>query len=293
VPPVKEIELPPNPALPEGAPPICWLQHSPAKHWNDTADAGSVQALRQGYYAAAAFSDDLFGQLLDEIDAQGVRNSTAVVVIGDHGWGLGEHNHFIKYTNFETDARVPLFIRAPWKTAAMGQRTSALVELVDLYPTLAEVAGVPVDLSKESVDGRSMAHLFEEPSLQHKDAAYTQYPRCWPDDSQTSDAFTHMERCTHVDKADFAYMGYSLRTSRWRYTEWAKWDGVNLKPVWSDLAGVELYDHEDDPPHNSKISFEQFENKNVAEDFPDVVNELSQQLHTFVAQQNTSALMVV
>jgi arylsulfatase A-like enzyme len=214
IPPMAEIELPPNPNLTEGAPPICWLSEGPAHGWNETAKPTNVRAFRQGYYAAAAFTDDLLGQLLDEIEALGIKDTTAVILTADHGWGLGEHNHFLKYTNWETDARVPLFVRVPWKPETMGKRTSALVELIDMYPSLAELAGVPVDLSKESLDGRSWAHLLDDPSMEHKSAAYTQYPRCWPDNKHTSESFTHMARCTSVDKTDFAYMGYSVRTNR-------------------------------------------------------------------------------
>merc|ERR1712048_899808 len=291
VPAQEEIDLPPNPEFPMGSPPICWLREGPAGEWNATAEPGHVRTFRQGYYAAAAYTDDLLGQLLDEIEAQGVKDTTAVVVTSDHGWGLGEHNHFLKYTNWETDARVPLFVRVPWKPETMGQRTSALVEQIDMYPSLAELAGVPVDLSEESVDWRSWAHLVDNPSADHKTYAFTQYPRCWPDDSpKTPEAFTHMARCAHVEKTDFAYMGYSVRTSRWRYTEWAKWDGTTLKPDWSNLAGVELYDHAEDPPENSKVSFEQFENENVAEKFPEVVQQLSEALHTFVAEEGTSSM---
>jgi len=234
----------------------------------------------------------LLGELLDEIETLGVADTTAIVMTSDHGWGLGEHNHFLKYTNWETDARVPLVVHVPWKPSTKGKRTSAIVEQIDMYPSLAELAGVPVS-SKESVDGTSWAHLFEDPSSEHKDAAFTQYPRCWPEDSHGPEAFTHMARCAGVDKADFAYMGYSIRTTRWRYTEWAKWNGQELKPNWSDLAGVELYDHADDPPHDSKVSFEQFENKNVADDFSDVVKQLSKQLHDFVANEGTDLIEMV
>merc|ERR1712014_84820 len=104
-------------------------------------------------------------------------------------------------------------------------------------------------------------------------------------DSHGPEAFTHMARCAGVDKADFAYMGYSVRTSRWRYTEWAKWNGQKLKPDWSDVAGV--------APNDSKASFEQFENKNVADDFPDVAKQLSQQLHDFVAKEGTTSIELV
>ena len=103
----------------------------------------------------------------------GRREDTAVVLTADHGWGLGEHNHWIKYTTWETDTRVPMIIRVPWKDVA-GKRTAALVEHVDLYPSLAAIVGVPVDKTLESIDGESWARLLDEPAGQHKDAVSPQ-----------------------------------------------------------------------------------------------------------------------
>merc|ERR1711862_852978 len=191
-----------------------------------------------------------------------------------------------KFTNFETDTRVPLFVRAPWKPKAMGKRTAAIVEHIDMYPSVAELVGVPVGRSEESIDGTSWAHLLDNPKKAHKDAAFSQYPRCWPDSGpHNPSAFPDMARCTAVDKSDIAYMGYTMRTSRWRYTEWARWNGAKLKPDWSDIAGVELYDHEDYLPEDSKRSYEQFENVNVVDSHQDVASTLSKQLHEFVASQ--------
>jgi len=279
VPKLEDIDLAPNPNFPTDSPPIAWLNEGPAKNVDKPATDDKARELRHAYYSAAAYSDSLLGVLLDELDSLGLRDNTLVVMTADHGWGLGEHNHWIKYTNFETDARVPLFIRAPWMSKSAGKRAPAIVELVDLYPTTAELVGIPVDASQESVDGTSFASIFEKPADAHKDAAFSQYPRCWNSKyPQDETAFPHMARCSTVDKNDFAYMGYSIRTNQWRYTEWAKWDGKNLKPIWEDSAGVELYDHDGDDGPSSKISFEQFENVNVASQNPSVVATLSKQL---------------
>lgn len=228
------------------------------------------------------------------MDKSGVKDDTLVILSSDHGWGLGEHNHFEKYTNFETDTRIPMFVRAPWKKGTMGKRTSALVEHVDMYPSAAELVGVPVDKTKESIDGTSWAKLLDDPTAAHLPAAFSQYPRCWPDGMKGDKAaFYKMVRCTAVEKEDIAYMGYSIRTAQWRYTEWAKWNGNKLKPDWSKLAGVELYDHTNDTPEDSKTSFEQFENKNVADAHADIVSKLSKQLHAFVDGEVPSATEVV
>ena len=151
------------------------------------------------------------------------------------------------------------------------------------YPSLAEIAGIPVP-SSESIDGKSWAGLLDDPFGQHKEAAFSQYPRCWPSNhSHDSSAFTNMARCAGVDKHQFAYMGFSIRTEDWRYTEWAAWDGARLVPLWNVSAGLELYDHTADPPQSAKESFEKFENLNVAglSVHADVVAQLSKQLHEF------------
>jgi arylsulfatase A-like enzyme len=175
-------------------------------------------------------------------------------------------------------------IRTPWKPLAAGKRTAALVEHVDLYPSLAEIAGIPVDRVVESIDGTSWASVLDDPTAQHKSAVFAQYPRCWPSNA-TDDpsAFTHMARCAGVDKDSFAYMGYSIRTTSFRYTEWAAWDGTSLRPLWNVSGGVELYDHTDDPPANSRTSFDKFENTNEAGDAPraPLVAQMSKQLRAF------------
>eukprot|EP01052_Picozoa_sp_SAG31_P008178 SAG31_NODE_407_length_16049_cov_46.312915_2_plen_186_part_00 len=180
--------------------------------------------------------------------------------------------------------RVPLMIRAPWKPAAAGRRTAALVEHVDLYPSLAEIAGIPVDKGLESIDGTSWARLLDDPKAAHKSAVFAQYPRCWPENTtHDSNAFSHMARCAGVAKDSFAYMGYTIRTQSYRYTEWAAWDGHNLKPLWDVSGGVELYDHTADPPASSLTSFDHFENTNEAEEVrrAALVADLSTKLRAF------------
>ena len=189
------------------------------------------------------------------------------------GWGLGEHNHFSKYTNWETDARVPMLVRVPWLPNSHGKRTSAIVEHIDMYPSLAELAGVPVNRKDESIDGISWAGLLHDPASKngyHKDAAFSQFPRCWPtiDPTYSPADYGRMQRCLPNkgwDNSNMSFMGLSIRTVDYRYTEWHKWDGGVLRPNWDDGSSmIELYDHRDDPPQSSKVSFEQFENVNLA-----------------------------
>jgi len=84
---------------------------------------------------------------------------THACALNSHGWGLGEHNHWIKYTNWETDARIPLIIHAPHRPHTWGTRQPALVEHVDLYPTISELSGIPVTTAVRTGLGRSFSHL--------------------------------------------------------------------------------------------------------------------------------------
>ena len=110
--------------------------------------------------------------MLDELDRSGLRDNTVVVLFGDHGYHLGEQGLWGKTTNFELDTRVPLIVRAPGMKAA-GRPTSSLVELVDLYPTLAELAGLPLG---EQLEGKSFVPLLNDPARVTKTAAFSQYP---------------------------------------------------------------------------------------------------------------------
>lgn len=146
--------------------------------------------LLHGYAACTSYVDACLGQVLDALESNGLADKTIVVLWGDHGWKLGDHSSWTKHTNFECDTHVPLLVRVPGK--ADGQETNRLVELIDLYPTLCELTGVPVP---GHCQGRSFTALFDDPEAGHRWAAYSSYP---------------MGRAT----------GHSIRFSNYRYTEW-------------------------------------------------------------------------
>ncbi len=183
------------------------------------SDAMALKLIR-GYRACVSFMDAQLGRVLDELDRLGLRENTLIVLWGDHGYHLGENGLFTKMTNFEHGTRVPLLVSHPGMKTA-GQRTRALVELVDLYPTLAQLCDLPLP---KHLEGTSFAPLLENPDQPWKKAAFSQYLRTGKP----------------------PYMGRSIRTDRWRYTEW---HDLKQKP-----AGQELYDELNDPQETTNLA---------------------------------------
>jgi arylsulfatase A-like enzyme len=186
-----------------------------------------ARLLKHGYLASVSYIDNQVGRLLDRLEELDLRKNTIVVLWGDHGWKLGEHNSWCKMTNYEIDTRVPLIISAPG-CGKHGVSCRRLVEFVDIYPTLCELTGFPIP---SGLEGISMVPLMKNPTRAWKSAVFTQFLRegIWvgPDGRE--------------------YMGYAIRTARYRYVEWNDW-------VTGELAGVELYDLETDPGENSNIA---------------------------------------
>jgi len=169
----------------------------------------------QAYHACVSFVDAQVGRLLDALDELGLAEKTIVVFWSDHGYHLGEHGGiWQKRTLFEEASRTPLLVRVPG-AAGNGRACPRVVELVDLYPTLTEAAGLGV---AEGLAGASFMDLLANPEAPRESHAITQILR--PAD----------------DRLAVPVMGCSIRTERWRYTEWAE-----------GAAGVELYDHRGDP----------------------------------------------
>lgn len=194
-------------------PTAAFAHNCPIPHYN--LDEPTLLKATQAYYACVSFIDAQVGRLLDALDQIGIADQTIVVFWSDHGYHLGEHNGiWQKRTLFEEGARAPLIIRAPGRSGN-GTACTRIVEFVDLYPTLTELAGVeaPSDL-----DGRSLLPLLDDPLTQWNSYAITQVLR--PAD----------QRLTHQ------VMGCSIRTQRYRYTEWDR-----------GKEGIELYDHHADP----------------------------------------------
>ena len=248
-----------------------------------------AQLDRLFYYASASWTDLQIGRVLAELDTLALTASTLVVFHSDHGWALGEHGQWQKFNNWEVGTRVPLIIRAPWLTASAGARSSTLAELVDVFPTMCDLTGVPVPAAGQ-LDGASLGWALKPGAAAHvvagggKAAVLTQYPRCplGPNGSWYT-ALADMWQnnwCEFVDRSEIPWMGYSMRTDDYRYTEWAAWNGTLLAPDWGTLAGVELYDHR----NSTGSCFDCTENSNLAHlpAFASVAAGLSKQLHAMV-----------
>lgn len=216
---------PPEPAeAPADVPPLAMHDSREIRRgFKDRPDsrptAEDTLALRHGYYAAISYVDAQIGKVLDELDRLGLRDDTIVVFWSDHGFHLGEHTLWAKTSNFELDARVPVIIATPKHTG--GQRAEGLVELLDLYPTLADLCHLQ---APENLEGKSLRPMLDEPSATVKDAVFTQHTRpAYPS-----------------AKEPLVAMGYSMRTNQFRYTEWCSVEDGHVMVR-------ELYDHEEDP----------------------------------------------
>jgi iduronate 2-sulfatase len=181
-----------------------------------------IAEMRHGYFAAVSFMDAQVGKLLDALDESGQASNTVIVFVSDHGYHLGEHGLWAKTSNFDFDARVPLLISVPGVSRA-GGTTRALVELVDLFPTLVDACRLPMP---PALEGTSLMPLFRGEVDAVKPAAFTQHPR---------PAYYEREPAKRP-----AAMGVSVRTDRIRYTEWRDW-------TTGETIARELYDHAADP----------------------------------------------
>ena len=181
--------------------------------------------------------------------------------------------------NFELATRVPLIFRVPWKPVSIGKTTNAFAELVDLYPTLVDLAGLPQP-STENLEGKSLASYFDNPDGGSVvNYTLSQFPRC----PHNLSVQWKGNGCMSTKREDFFSMGYSIRTETFRYTEWLRWNGTSLRVDWSDVIGVELYDHQGDDGYD----FDAFERVNLAGD--SIYASIVQELHVALVRAVTKS----
>ena len=194
-----------------------WAYFIPATNPNLGMSVQQRREAIRAYYAAISFMDAQVGRLMDALDRLGLARNTTIVFWGDNGYQLGEHGQWFKQTNFEASARIPLLIGGAG-VEARGRGCRRPVELLDLYPTLAELCGLASPPS--NLHGRSLAPLLRDPNAQRDQPAVSQVLRGG----------------VKAGAGGKKVMGYSLRTERYRYTMWNQ-----------TSEGEELYDYEKDP----------------------------------------------
>jgi iduronate 2-sulfatase len=182
--------------------------------------------LIHGYYAAVSYTDAQIEMLLNELDRLGIRENTIIVLWGDHGWHLGDHGLWNKHTNFEQATHALMMMSIPGQQ--QGIKPVATSEFVDIFPTLCDLVNIP---KPQYLDGVSLVPAIQNPDSEVREYALSQYPR------------------------GGNVMGYSIRTQRFRYTEWLnKGFRTNMAYDPKYVVGRELYDYEKDPLEKENLS---------------------------------------
>ena len=211
------IELATNDYRPKNAPDAAMHNWGELRNYTDIPREGRLtdekaRRLVHGYYACVSYTDAQIGKVLQALEDLGLADNTIVILWGDHGWNLREHGLWCKHANFETALRTPLMIKVP--EIRGGTRTNALTEFVDIYPSLCELAALPVP---HHVEGMSFVPLLSNPDQRWKSQIFSKY-----------------------------YDGFSVKNDRYRYTEWSDSTGQ----VYARM----LYDHEQDPMENVNVA---------------------------------------
>ncbi|RPD93369.1 DUF229 domain-containing protein [Aureibaculum marinum] len=241
-----------------------------------------ARTLKHAYLASVSYVDAQIGKMIKALDEAGVRDNTIIIVWSDHGWHLGDMGIWGKATNYEIATRVPLIIWTPEMSKSVrGSKSNALVELVDIYPTITELAGLPLP---KHLEGQSFVPLLTNPNKKWKSAAFTQFPtpalREW-----AANPLSKGMRETYFgplieevegrikqqqgekwnrDLYENYLMGYTMRTEQYRFMVWRDYRDPNAEPVF-----FELYDHKNDPS----------ETKNIADENPKLVSKLLKQFN--------------
>jgi iduronate 2-sulfatase len=235
-----KIKLADNQFIPTGSPAYAVHGDQELRSYDDFKDLklpteGKLSEERQrellhGYYASISYVDAQIGRILDELERLELSKNTIIVLWGDHGWKLGEHNSWAKQSNYEIDTRVALIVSGKG-VKEKGKRSESLVEFVDIFPTLCEKAGLKIP---KGLQGISFAPMLENVKEKTKESAFSQFllgrfPR----------------KANSPEK-----MGYAVRTNQYRYVEWFEWK--------EDKRGAfldrELFDHFKDPKENVNIA---------------------------------------
>jgi len=217
----EDITLPSIRSMPKEAPEIGFQDSWELRSYSDIPAAGPLaedlqRELIHGYLACVSYVDAQIGIVLDRRESLGLASSTMVVLLGDHGWHLGDHGMWCKHTNYEQAVRSPLIIAVPGMRDP-GKPADGVVGFVDIYPTLCDLARLPLPAH---LQGFSLRPVLDDPAAKVKEYELSQMPREHGEDD---------------------YMGYTLRDSRYRYVAWLKSRNANdthtpiSEPTWTEL----------------------------------------------------------
>jgi len=267
-----DINLADNPFAPADAPSMGLHGSFELRTRKDIPKAGDIgdeqaRKLIHAYLACVSYIDAQIGMILDKLDRLGLRDNTIIMLWGDHGWHLGEHGIWGKATNYEIATRVPLIVSAP----GMSRNTDsdALVELVDMYPTLSDLADLPLP---DHLEGKSFAPVLKNPNRPWKKAAYSQFPcpalREWAANPLSKEMRTtffgplleqleqkmEKENPSGFDRDLYEnhLMGYTMRTDQYRLVLWLDYRDPKKEPI-----AIELYDLKADPDENTNLAKQQ------------------------------------
>ncbi len=202
-----------------------------------------TKSMIHGYYACVSFIDAQVGRMIEKLKELDLYDNTIIVLWGDHGWKLGEYGDWCKHTNYELDTRIPLMVRVPGEEYRKGWSTDAIVETVDIYPTLCELAGLELP---EHLQGSSFNEALKDTVKNWEDVAFSQYPRS-----------------AVIDGEKIRIMGYSMRTSEYRLTRW-----INIET--RETLDMEFYDHSTPLPEMINLA--------AMDHYKDIVPILNQRL---------------
>lgn len=261
-----KIPLPTNDKYPKDAPELATRSWKELEGYTDIPMDGQLSTdkvleLRHGYYACVSYVDTLVGRLLDQLKRLNLTKNTVVVLCGDHGYHLGEQGLWTKANNYELSTRVPLIVSVPVR--AHTGSSNALVELIDVYPTLAGICGLN---APQGVEGTSFKPLLTKPDRPWKHAAFSQYPR----------AHSGSRHRKHGE-----IMGYAVRTRRYRYVEWREWES-------KEVVARELYDHESDP-HEMRNIVTQFPHAETLQELAGMLDKPKEPVGTILDSKSSAA----
>ncbi len=225
------LPMPKRQQPPEGAPPVAGKRGGEIANYFPVPERAPTpyeesltRKLIHGYYASTSYVDAQIGKVIDAIDRLNLDENTIIVLWGDHGYHLGDLGLWTKHTNYEQANRIPLFLIAPGVTQP-GAATKQLTESVDLYPTLAALAGLPAPGGSPRIDGQSLVPVLRDPAARVRDHAFHAFPK--------------------------ARLGRAIRTDRYRMVQWKQADEPD------SAAAYELYDYESDPLESRNLAADQ------------------------------------